>query len=43
MEIGHEQGATALAAARAAGFDDAHLLRDLGDRDRCLAVPAPGG
>jgi release factor glutamine methyltransferase len=43
VEIGHEQGAAALAAARAAGFADAQVLRDLGDRDRCLAVPAPTG
>jgi release factor glutamine methyltransferase len=43
LEIGHEQGAAAVAAARDAGFARAHLLRDLGDRDRCLAVPAPAG
>jgi len=43
FEIGHEQGPAALAAARAAGFAGAHLRRDLGDRDRCLAVPAPAG
>jgi release factor glutamine methyltransferase len=43
LEIGHEQGAAALAAARLAGFADARLLRDLGDRDRCLAVAAPAG
>ena len=43
LEIGHEQGAAALAAAAAAGFADGRLLRDLGGRDRCLAVPAPAG
>jgi len=40
LEIGHMQGPAALQAARAAGFGDARLLRDLGDRDRCLAVTA---
>ncbi|MFP4127371.1 MAG: N5-glutamine methyltransferase family protein, partial [Alphaproteobacteria bacterium] len=43
FEIGHEQGLAALAAANDAGFARARLLRDLGDRDRCLAVPAAAG
>ena len=41
LEIGHEQGEAALAAAAAAGAAGAHLLCDLGGRDRCLVVPAP--
>jgi release factor glutamine methyltransferase len=43
FEIGYTQGRAALAAARDAGFGRARLLRDLGGRDRCLAVPAPPG
>jgi release factor glutamine methyltransferase len=43
LEIGHEQGPAALEAAAAAGFAGARLLRDLGGRDRCLAVSAPAG
>lgn len=38
LEIGHEQGRAALAAAREAGVAAAGLLRDLAGHDRCLAV-----
>ncbi len=43
LELGHEQGKAAMRAAANAGFERAELLRDLGGRDRCLAVrPRPG-
>lgn len=39
LEIGHDQGARALALAHASGFATARILTDLAGRDRVLAVP----
>lgn len=38
FEIGHDQGAPVLELARAAGFENALILADLGGNDRVLAV-----